>query len=366
MNHEMPEQLSSMKLYQTHFLERIIIGLGIAGLFGSLASLAIASMIGFSLVSILPTLLIFQIIYTLIFRKKLNRKMFAGGLIALLLAMSYLTSYGIDLLNVSVAFALLSSIIGTIIWGFRVGGTLGVLYLIYLGFIIYSQFSGNMTTQMDLAGYERTLEGCLSYGSIAIVISMLLFLIFTEYQTNLRRLNEAIISHQDKLRYLANHDPLTGLPTVRLTNEHMTLAIEQSKRSKHKTALLFLELHGVEGVVDRLGESAGDEMIKIIAARVRRAIRSTDTTCRIGGNEFMILIAKAENRGEIDVVCTRLFDIVAKPINLEGESLDISITVGGALYPDHAPDAAGLRKRADEIMYEVKHSDNASLLIAPD
>ncbi len=366
MNNEQTEQLSSVGLYQTHALDGVIYGLGISAVLGAISTLAISAIAGFSLLTTIPLLLIFQVFSILILRRRLGEGWVTGWISTLLFITCILASCGFGMVNVAIAFGVLGGVFVSMKWGLKAGGAALFIFFLFIFIVSYSFTIGVMAPFVDSTGFIFSLEGILTYGSIALVIAMFLFILFTEYQLNMNKVNEVILAQQEELRHLANHDPLTGLATIRLANEHMVLAIEQAKRSNHKVALLFLELHEVESIINRLGNDEGEQMIKIIAERVRSAIRSTDTTCRIGGNEFMILIAKAESRDEVDVVCKRLFNIVATPIKLVDETLDINITVGGALYPDHASDGIELRKRADEIMYEAKQSDEIDLLIAPD
>lgn len=163
-----------------------------------------------------------------------------------------------------------------------------------------------------------------------------------------------IKNQQVQFEHQANHDTLTGLPTIRIASDRMEVAINHAKRSDEKVALLFLDLDDFKQINDTHGHEAGDEVLKAIAKRIESTIRESDTACRIGGDEFLVLLSIISSREQVEEVCRRLINVVGKTLDYNGHELHVGVSIGIALYPDDASDAASLRRRADDVMYSVK------------
>ncbi len=180
------------------------------------------------------------------------------------------------------------------------------------------------------------------------------------------RLHLELKNLRSKIEHMANHDTLTGLPTLRLASDRLDLAISNAKRLKQKVALLFMDLDGFKQVNDTYGHEVGDVVLQTIAQRLREAIREVDTACRIGGDEFLVLISGAVNRYQVEEVCQRLIESVGKKVTLGDISSTVGVSIGIAIYPDHASNPLDLRKKADKIMYKVKESGKNNYMFAED
>ena len=184
-----------------------------------------------------------------------------------------------------------------------------------------------------------------------------------ERTTELERINLELIKkeHQarvaeKKIRHLANHDALTGLPSLRLARSRMESVIDLAKRQGWKVATMFIDLDGFKNVNDTLGHDSGDALLIEVAARLSLEMREADTVARIGGDEFIIIQTEVHNTKAISVVAERLLKSLTQPFLINGSELNVGASIGIALYPDHASDAKSLLKRADEAMYQVKKS----------
>jgi len=184
-----------------------------------------------------------------------------------------------------------------------------------------------------------------------------------ERTTDLERINLELIKkeHQarvaeKKIRHLANHDALTGLPSLRLARSRMESVIDLAKRQGWKVATMFIDLDGFKNVNDTLGHDSGDALLIEVAARLSLEMREADTVARIGGDEFIIIQTEVHNTKAISVVAERLLKSLTQPFLIKGSELTVGASIGIALYPDHASDAKSLLKRADEAMYQVKKS----------
>jgi diguanylate cyclase (GGDEF)-like protein/PAS domain S-box-containing protein len=158
------------------------------------------------------------------------------------------------------------------------------------------------------------------------------------------------------IEYLANHDYLTGLPSLRHSLERLDSEMNKVDESGTKLALLFIDLDGFKQVNDTYGHEAGDVVLKEVAQRFIQSVRTTDTVCRIGGDEFIILLPEIVNYEILEMLCQNLVKAFHRPVEYLNNELYITISVGASIYPDFADNSVSLRKRADEEMFKVKNS----------
>ena len=169
-----------------------------------------------------------------------------------------------------------------------------------------------------------------------------------------RLLHEAVRQHAKTLESLALQDPLTGLANRRLVPERMWGAIAHARRNKTAMAVLCLDLDGFKAVNDTLGHATGDELLKMVAARLVDAVREEDTVARLGGDEFMIALWHVQGPEDTAMVAEKLIDAVSKPYEIDGHTVSVTTSLGASLYPDHGEDADALMKNADHALYEAK------------
>ncbi|MBI2969197.1 MAG: EAL domain-containing protein, partial [Gammaproteobacteria bacterium] len=159
---------------------------------------------------------------------------------------------------------------------------------------------------------------------------------------------------QERLQYLANYDNLTGLLNRSLFYDRLINSIERAKRREHRMAVLFIDLDNFKVVNDTLGHQAGDALLTITAERLRRAVRSADSVCRIGGDEFMILLSTLEGPDQAARTAARIIEAMSVQTRVEGYTIVPSASVGISLYPDDASDADTLIRKADMAMFKGK------------
>lgn len=167
-------------------------------------------------------------------------------------------------------------------------------------------------------------------------------------------LEQKVKERTQELRHLANHDPLTGLPTRRLCLDRINQAIVSSHRSQKKAAVFFIDLDSFKSVNDTLGHDAGDELLIKVSERMQHCIRETDTIARIGGDEFIVVMADTPNKTAISEIAQKIITAISHPFQLKlGESI-IGCSIGIAIYPDNSESPEQLIKLADKAMYKVK------------
>ena len=164
----------------------------------------------------------------------------------------------------------------------------------------------------------------------------------------------ALQQAEAELHHLAHFDPLTGLPNRLLFNDRLTQALERARRGGTRCALLFLDLDNFKTINDTLGHSSGDLLLQTVTARMRELLRRVDTMARLGGDEFVILLDGIERPEDGARIAKKQLDVLAQPVDLGGERVSISASIGMSLFPDDGLDAATLIKAADTAMYQAK------------
>jgi len=159
---------------------------------------------------------------------------------------------------------------------------------------------------------------------------------------------------ESQARYLALHDPLTGLPNRRMFLERLDRALRRARFGGERVALLFMDLNRFKPINDTLGHEIGDEVLRTFAKRVERCLRASDTVARLGGDEFAAVIESVGALSDVDAVVGKLERCLKPPMQVAGNDLYVGASMGVALYPDDGHDADILLRRADDAMYAAK------------
>ena len=175
-------------------------------------------------------------------------------------------------------------------------------------------------------------------------------------------------TQQEQMRHLATHDPLTGLANRALLIEELNLSLALAKRQGHGVGLLFLDLDAFKPVNDRYGHGTGDVLLQAVGQRLKSCVRESDTVCRQGGDEFVLLIPDAPSLEQLQLIASKLNQALQQPFDDQPElpeGIRISASIGVARWPDHAEDADGLLEAADTAMYRAKQMDEPRIATAP-
>jgi diguanylate cyclase (GGDEF)-like protein len=157
-----------------------------------------------------------------------------------------------------------------------------------------------------------------------------------------------------KLAYQAQHDALTGLPNRVLLWERLSRAIGLAHRHQHQVALMYLDLDAFKPINDSLGHALGDRLLQSVASRLSECVRDTDTVCRQGGDEFVVLLSEIEKPQDAARIAEKILATLAKPYQIGNHELRITTSIGISLYPDDSTDAHALLHNADTAMYHAK------------
>lgn len=177
-------------------------------------------------------------------------------------------------------------------------------------------------------------------------------------RTILRSVRYAIERKRSELRlnYMAQFDALTGIPNRQYFNDQLTRATARARRDGRKVTLLFLDLDGFKVVNDTLGHDAGDRLLKEVASRIQRSVRTGDVVARLGGDEFAVLLEGLNGPLEVETMANSLLALISQPYHIADRQLDITTSIGITMYPNDSADTQMLLKNADIAMYQAKEN----------
>jgi diguanylate cyclase (GGDEF)-like protein len=157
---------------------------------------------------------------------------------------------------------------------------------------------------------------------------------------------------------IAQHDELTGLPSRRLLEDRYDMAVARSERQRDNLALLFIDIDDFKNINDRHGHLAGDRILQQVAARLVACIRASDTACRFGGVEFVVLLSGSLGRADAVSTVNMIRKQLTIPLKVDSQTLRLSVSIGIAMYPPDGPDLSSMLRAADADMYRTKVKSN--------
>jgi diguanylate cyclase (GGDEF)-like protein len=198
-------------------------------------------------------------------------------------------------------------------------------------------------------------------GVVAVVIGLSL-LLYTFLLVIVRRADRILQEHEDEerkmqrdqIRHLAYHDVLTGLANRILFKDRLQLAIARARRENRAIGLMFLDLDRFKVVNDSLGHGSGDQVLVETAARISACVRELDTVCRMGGDEFAVILESPAGPAEAETVAQRLVQSFAPPMPIGNREIVVSLSIGIAIFPSPTSDPARLLSDAGTAMRHAK------------
>ncbi|HZQ73395.1 MAG TPA: PAS domain S-box protein [Burkholderiales bacterium] len=163
-----------------------------------------------------------------------------------------------------------------------------------------------------------------------------------------------------RAQHLADHDALTSLPNRRLLEDRLRQALALSQRNRKQTAVMFIDLDRFKPINDSLGHAVGDVLLKEVSQRLVRQLREGDTICRIGGDEFVVVLPEVKRSSDVAQVAQKVIEQVSAPVRVDERELAVTCSVGIAVFPDDGRDAETLIRNADAAMYHAKELGRAN------
>jgi diguanylate cyclase (GGDEF)-like protein/PAS domain S-box-containing protein len=170
----------------------------------------------------------------------------------------------------------------------------------------------------------------------------------------LTRSNTELRLSEDRLRYLAYHDPLTGLANRKQFYERLRQCLDKARNNNHLVALLFLDLDGFKQVNDTLGHDTGDQLLRVVAQRLTNDIRSSDIVSRLGGDEFTVILPGIPQAEYAAQIAEKILESLSQVFVLEGHDVFVTVSIGIGIYPLDGEEEEALIKSADTAMYRAK------------
>lgn len=168
------------------------------------------------------------------------------------------------------------------------------------------------------------------------------------------------ISHikesEEQLQHLAHHDPLTGLPNRLLLLARLEHSLQHAGREDQHVGVMFLDLDHFKKINDSFGHPVGDQLLKMVAARLLSAVRKDDTVARLGGDELTVILGSLKDSNYAATAAKHILGHLAEPFRLQGQDVFVSASIGISIYPRDGKDATTLLKNADTAMYMAKNA----------
>lgn len=166
--------------------------------------------------------------------------------------------------------------------------------------------------------------------------------------------NHQLVTAVRKMKQMAYHDVLSGLPNRRMFLERLIKSMEEAKRNNFKLAVIFIDLDRFKNINDTLGHDFGDLLLKHVSSKMAESLRKIDTISRQGGDEFTIILNRIRAEEDVVPLIQRMQSIVAQPIVIKDQELHVSMSIGIAFYPKDGKNTEELMKNADLAMYRAK------------
>ena len=160
--------------------------------------------------------------------------------------------------------------------------------------------------------------------------------------------------NQEKIKYIANHDSLTGLPNRRLLTSLLRRSIKKSAVAERLVAVLFLDIDGFKMINDTLGHAKGDELLQAVAYRLKKTLRREDLIARLGGDEFSIVLENIKHSGQVEAIAEKVINCFYEPFLINQRDCFLTASMGVSLYPADGTTPESLIKNADIAMYKAK------------
>jgi diguanylate cyclase (GGDEF)-like protein len=198
--------------------------------------------------------------------------------------------------------------------------------------------------------YQRWMNSLIIGLLVVSAITVMVLVVNRRLKIEIKRREDA----EDKLVFLANHDSVTGLVNRTLLDKQIIIAIETHQKTHSKFAILFIDLDGFKIVNDVHGHAIGDILLTQVAEVFKSLVKNTDSVARFGGDEFVILINQLEKVDDAKKLASTLLNNLSQIDNIEGKSIQISASIGIAMYPHDGVTAEELMKHSDILMYQAK------------
>jgi diguanylate cyclase (GGDEF)-like protein len=297
-------------------------------------------------------------------RKRLSTTFKVAAIVVIFWTIGLAGLFATGLIGASLWWLSLSVLLISALYSVRAGMLAALVMLATVALAGAGYVQGWLTLPFDANAYIRTPA---AWGSIMVGVVLLPLLVFStvaSFHASTLQLLEELDAQHELVRQLADHDELTGVPTLRLATDRLEQALLGAARSGGRVAVLFIDLDGFKAINDTHGHDAGDAVLKAVAVRCSHIVRADDTIARRGGDEFIAVLKEVAGPPAALALAQRILDALAAPVPYGVESLHVGASIGIALFPEHAATAAGMIRAGDGAMYEAKRSGTNQVRMA--
>jgi diguanylate cyclase (GGDEF)-like protein len=256
------------------------------------------------------------------------------------------------------------SICASLVFSRTVSLWLGGASVLFLSLVGVGYVTGALQLQTDANAFAISPATWITAVFVNFLSVLILVMRISSFRESLKSALIEVEQQRDVIAHQANHDQLTNLPTLRLANDRLEMALNNARRHGGKVALLFIDLDGFKLANDSFGHDAGDCVLQSVAQRIQHSIRAADTACRIGGDEFLVILGEIADQTSAAVAAQKIIELINQPIDFNGQPLQVGCSIGISLFPDNANDSKNLRKAADSAMYQVKRAGKNNFTFA--
>ena len=225
---------------------------------------------------------------------------------------------------------------------------------------------GKFGYQVDVHGHDELAQTALAFNDMSTQLKNLdenrrqaeteIRTLNQDLERRVQQRTDELVNLNSELKRQALHDALTQLPNRTLLTDRLQQAIRISARERKSFALVAVDLDLFKEINDTLGHHAGDMVLQEVANRTQRALRNSDTVARMGGDEFAVLLLNIPDQATAEGLTRRIFQAIRDPMILEGQTFEISASMGIAMYSEHGTTAEELTQHADVAMYVAKRN----------
>lgn len=346
----------------TNSIDKILIFLTICAVPATIASIARISMAGLRFSMILHILITLGLITSTLYRHKLTTEFKMNFILVITSLVAIAGVYNWGLLGNGMLWSILSIIFITLFYGIKIGVYASLVFFVYVSVIGFLYIEGVLEPSVEPMAYITSVSGWLTavLGSLVPLTSSVLIIgtLYIAAKQALTQLNQQRV----EITILAEQDVLTGIYNSRVFHSLLEKSIERSKRHGGWVYLINIDLDKFKNINDNYGHHAGDEVLKFTAKQLIEVTRDEDTICRVGGDEFLILIESPTrySKEKLNLIVDRIKEAINMPFKYDDTTIKISGSIGYAEYNSKAtPHLKGkedILKLADREMYKDKQN----------
>lgn len=293
-----------------------------------------------------------------LWREKLSPRPLAAALVILICCYATATLMGLGLATAGLPVFFAAAVICVLIFGNHttlVLAVIGVLAFVFSG-VMFQQLSSPVS-QAPITQASMTMPQYVGWA--AVIVSSLLFIpVIADYISGLRKTLQQQVENaqQEAEKSKPQYDPLTGLPLLPVSIDRLRHELNRAKRNGTLGSVMFIDVDHFQQLNTRYGSEGGNMVLRTLAARIASIVRASDTLCRIGGDSFIAIFADQHTDEQIRLIARKLLATVNNPITYKQDSIDIQVSIGVAIFPEHSVDPRELISLASAAVERVKQS----------